>query len=393
MYDLIIVGGGPSGASSGRIAGKKGLKTLLIEKEIFPRYKACGGALSEHAISYLDFEIPMYIRERDIFGARIQFKGSIIEKHKEYRIAIIVTRSLLDDYLIGKAKETGIDVHMGERVNDYIENKDYVEVYTTNNTYKAKYVIIAEGSVGKLKNKIRCTDKKDEYGICIVTEIEEENEKIDKYIHNAIDIHFGITNRGYGWIFPHEKYYSVGIGEFAKYLTNNPKKIMIDFLGKNGFNSKHKLKGHLIPAGGITRSITSSRVILIGDSAGFIDSFIGEGLPYAIRSGQIAAEVISNLILDKIGNIKYYESICNIEFGNNLKYSLLFAKIMHNFPYMLRILATNEEVVDKFLEIPSAKITYKSFIEWLIPRVPKYVFLGNFLHNWKNIRRLFYMKK
>lgn len=386
MHDLIIVGGGPSGASSGRIAGKKGLKTLLIEKEIFPRYKACGGALSERAISYLDFEIPTYIREKDIFGARIQFKGSIIEKHKEYRIATMVTRSLLDDYLIGKAKETGIEVHMGERVNDYIENKDYVEVYTTNNIYKAKYVIIAEGSVGRLKNKIRETVKKDEYGICIVTEIEEENEKIDKYIHNAIDIHFGITNRGYGWIFPHEKYYSVGIGEFAKQLTNNPKKILINFLEENSFNSKQKLNAHLIPAGGINRNITSSRVILIGDSAGFIDSFIGEGLPYAIRSGQIAVNVISNLILNN-GNIKDYESICNIEFGNNLKYSLLFAKIMHNFPYMLRILATNEEVVDKFLEIPSAKITYKSFIEWLIPRVPKYVFL-TFYINWKNLRRL-----
>ena len=43
MYDLIIVGGGLSGASAGRIAGKKGLSTLLIEKEKFPRYKPCGG--------------------------------------------------------------------------------------------------------------------------------------------------------------------------------------------------------------------------------------------------------------------------------------------------------------------------------------------------------------
>ena len=48
MYDLIIIGGGPSGASAGRKAGKLGLNTLLLEKEKFPRYKPCGGGLSEH---------------------------------------------------------------------------------------------------------------------------------------------------------------------------------------------------------------------------------------------------------------------------------------------------------------------------------------------------------
>lgn len=53
MYDLIIIGGGPSGASAGRKAGELGLNTLLLEKEKFPRYKACGGGLSAHAISYL----------------------------------------------------------------------------------------------------------------------------------------------------------------------------------------------------------------------------------------------------------------------------------------------------------------------------------------------------
>ena len=48
MYDLIIIGGGPSGASAGRRAGKLGLNTLLLEKEEFPRYKPCGGGLSAH---------------------------------------------------------------------------------------------------------------------------------------------------------------------------------------------------------------------------------------------------------------------------------------------------------------------------------------------------------
>jgi len=74
MYDVIIVGGGPSGASAGRRAGKLGLKALLLEKEKFPRYKPCGGALSEHAISYLDFELPQDIIEWEVTGAKVVFR-------------------------------------------------------------------------------------------------------------------------------------------------------------------------------------------------------------------------------------------------------------------------------------------------------------------------------
>ena len=375
MYDLIIAGGGPSGSAAGRIAGNMGLETLLIEKETFPRYKPCGGALSEQAMSYLDFTIPQYIRERDIFGARVHFRDQVIEKHKEYRIATLVTRSVLDNYLLEKAKETGIEVKMGEKVIDYKENHEHVKVYTNADVYKAKFVIVAEGSQGKLKNRIRRGDKRNEYGICMVTEIEEENKKIERYIHNAIDIHFGISNMGYGWIFPHKNYYSVGIGGLAENLPN-PKKTMINFLRDNGFNNKYELRAHLIPAGGIKRNIVSSRVVLSGDAAGFVDPFCGEGIAYAVRSGQIAAEIISDILLNKnkLSSLKKYESVCEREFADNLKYSLMLSKMMHRFPgIFFKIFTSNEEIVDKYLEVPALKRTYKSYIKWLIPRVPKYL--------------------
>ena len=380
MYDLIIIGGGPSGSAAGRFAGKLGLETLLIEKEIFPRYKPCGGAFSEQARSYLDFDVPQSICERDIFGARMHFRGQIIEKHKEYRIATLVTRSILDDYLLGKAEETGIEIKLGEKVIDYKENQGYVEVHTTGNVYKARFVIVAEGAHGRLKNQIRKRDEKDEYNICMVTEIEEEDETIDEYIHNAVDIHFGVANRGYGWIFPHKGYYSVGIGGLAKSLLN-PKKTMIDFLHANGFNGKYKLRSHLVPVGGIKRNITGSRVVLSGDAAGFVDSFYEEGIAYAIRSGQIAVEVISDILLNKnkLSSLRNYISICEREFADNLRYSLMLSKMMHRFPgIFFKMLTSNEDVIDKYLEVPALKRTYKSYIRWLIPRVLKYL-LNNHL--------------
>ena len=373
IYDLVIIGGGPSGSAAGRLAWNTGLKTLLIEKERFPRYKPCGGAFSERALSYLDFDIPRYVQERDIFGARVHFKDDSIEKQKEYRIATLVTRSVLDNYLLEKAKESGIEIRMGEKAVSLTEDEEYVEVYTELGAYKARFAIVAEGARGKLRNRIRREDKKNEYAICMVTEIEQENKGIDEYIHDSIEIYFGLFNRGYGWIFPHQKYFSVGVGGLASNFPH-PKKTMMDFLNLHGFGGTYKVKGHFLPLGGIERKTVSSRVVLSGDAAGFVDAFYGEGIAYAIRSGQVAVEVISRILNNGLGSLKDYESMCRTEFGENLRYSLILSRMMHRFPgIFFKIFTTCEEVLDKYLEVPASKRTYRSYMKWLIPRVPKFL--------------------
>ena len=375
MYDLIIVGGGPAGSSAGRRAGIKGLHTLLIEKEVFPRYKACGGALSERALSYLDFPLPLSVREREIFGVRFRFKESVIEDYHASPIATMVTRSILDNYLLEKGKETGIEIKVGEKVIDYKEKDDLVEIVTNENVYKSKFVIIGEGSQGKLKQKIRASDAKGEYGVCIVADVEEHIEKIDQSLFNIMEIHFDVLNMGYGWIFPHKNYYSVGIGAFADKIVN-PQRIMKAFLKTNGFNGTYRLRGHTIPAGGITRNVVSPRVVLVGDAAGFVDPFAGEGIAYAIRSGQIAAEVIAESIRDNDHSalLRQYESICQREFADDFKYALLSVKMMNRFPNLfLKLLTSNQEVFEKFMQIPNLTRHYRSYLEWLVPRLPKYL--------------------
>ena len=369
MYDLIIIGGGPAGSSAGRLAGQMGLETLLIEKKTFPRYKPCGGAFSEQAMSYLDFKVPERIHERDVYGARVHFGENVIEKHKPYRISTLVTRSALDSFLIEKAGETGIETVMGEKAVGFEESADCVEVSTDSRSYRARYVIVAEGSSGALKYRIRKRDTKSEYGICMVAEVEAENRVIDEYIYNAVEIHLGVSRGGYGWIFPHEKYFSVGVGGLAEQLPD-PRKTMKDFLAANGFEGDYKLKGGVIPAGGIKRKIISSRVLLCGDAAGFVDSFYGEGIAYAIRSGQLAAEVLSEIITGKSGSgaIKDYPARCEKEFGNNLKHSLMLSRLAQSSPGLFfKIFTQQEDALDKYLEVPAMKRSYRSYLLWLLP--------------------------
>jgi geranylgeranyl reductase family protein len=370
MYDLIIAGAGPAGSSAAMEAAKRGCKTLLIDKDSFPRYKPCGGGLSERAISYLDLALPDHICERNITGARICYGESVLERHKEYRLTVTLNRSVFDDLLLESAKDAGANVLTGQMVNGYVEKDDCVMVQSGDQLYRSKYLMVSSGSQSRLIEGVREQDGKDRYGICIVAEVPEENCAIDERIGNALEIHFGVAQMGYGWIFPHDGYYSVGIGGLASVLSN-PRSIMTDFLGRNGFVGSYNLRGHLIPFGGVNRRLATARVLLAGDSAGFVDSFTGEGISYAIRSGQIAASAVAEKLHDDMNLATAYSSRCAKEFGEDLRYSLILARMMHKHPgFFFRMLTSREDFLDKFLEIPAMRGTYKGVVKWLIPRIP-----------------------
>jgi len=375
MYDLIIIGGGPSGSAAGRIAGQSGLKTLLLEKEKIPRDKLCGGALSGRALSYLDFEISDAIREKEISGMRVCFAGRSIETNKGYWMATTVTRRHFDNYLLEKAREAGTDVKIGEKVIDFREGADHVEVITGSGSCRSRFVLITEGAQGKLKDRIRRRDTKREYGISMVANVKADNEEIDVRLPALLEIHLGIVHMGYGWIFPHDGYYSVGIWGPAAYITDS-RRVMKNFLRDNGFNGEYSLKGHVTSMGGIKRTLVGSRVALAGDAAGFVDPFSGEGIAFAIRSGQIAAEVIAEILLrgNDDSHLKEYEKRCYREFGHTFKYALLSSRIMNRFPRIFfNILTRNSEALDQFLEIPNLKRQYLSYLGWIIPRIPRLI--------------------
>lgn len=360
IYDLIIVGAGPSGSSAGRIAGKKGLKTLILEKEIFPRYKPCGGALSPHARSYLDFEIPEEIINKSVFKGKLRFMDKSVEYQRNKSIYSLVTRSIFDNFLLEKARETGVDVIFGEKVTDISQDKDKVKLVTRNASYESRFVIIASGAMASLKNHVRKPDNKEEYGVCLVTEITEAPEG---RCEDLVEIDFGTEGMGYGWIFPHNGYYSVGAGGIMAKYSPHPKKTMEKFLKDNGFTGNYKLKGHVLPCGGHKRKLVKGRVLLSGDAAGFVDALTGEGLPYAIRTGQIAAEVVSR----NTGNIRElneYEKRCYAEFGEHLRYSVFLSKQMYNHPgKVFDLLMKNNELLDMYIEVSAYNKTYKDFVK------------------------------
>jgi len=373
-HDVVIIGAGPSGAVAAYHCAKSGLDTLLIDKSTFPRYKACGGALSEQAMSYLDFPLDNELIERDIYGARVHFGNETIEILKPYRIAGLVTRSKFDYFLVQQATKMGAKFLENERAMELELSSDHVDVITSTKHLRAQLVLGADGSQGIVARYVREPFKRNEYAIGVVTELLAHNTDIDNYVFNSVEVHFGITYRGYGWIFPHEGYFNVGISGMADRLRN-PKRILGSFLEKNGFSGKHSVRAHKIPAGGVPREKVADRIILVGDAAGFVDSFYGEGIAYAILSGKIAAYVCREALSHKNGwqrdFLKVYDKECHRQFEYNLRYSVHLSRLMHKFPRLFfGLMASDREVLDKWLEVAASRLSYKEFLGWIISRVP-----------------------
>ena len=215
MYDLIIIGGGPAGSSAARKASSLGLKTLLIEKDNFPRYKPCGGAVSDRALSYLDFQLPSTLPVKEMRGVCLVYKGQKVVRRVPRRIGILVDRKAFDDFLLKMAGESGAKIITGEKAVDFIEKQDGLTITTNKGEYRARFLIIAEGALGNLQYKVRERPRKNEYAIALVAEIAEDDAVINERLDNVIEVHTDLLKMGFGWVFPHHGYYSVGIAGIA----------------------------------------------------------------------------------------------------------------------------------------------------------------------------------
>lgn len=375
-YDAIVIGAGPSGTTAARQCALKGLTTLLIEKKEFPRDKPCAGGVAHRALSTLDFEVPQNIIEQEFFGFRIYFRRSFAGAHKPFRVGILVSRRVFDNLLLQKAKEAGAEVLLATEARDFRVGPDRVEVATNRGSFRGECIVIAEGAMGRLARRVRGPWGRKGASITVATEIESPQDEIDRRTQGQIQFHFDVAHRGYGWIFPHRGYYSVGIGG-TRGRIGNPIDLLKDFLTRQGFDTGQKLRSHFLPVGGIRRKVADHRVILVGDAAGFVDAFAGEGITYAILSGKLAAETIYDALnqpsVSRI-DLATFQERCDAHFGARLRQAYYMSRILHSLPgVFLKILATHEEAIDKLLNVALWEMSYREFLVWLLARTPRYL--------------------
>jgi geranylgeranyl reductase family protein len=333
-YDVIVVGAGPAGSIAAHDCARAGLKTLLLEKFSLPRDKPCGGAVMYRGLHILKGRVPKSLVEQRVHGLRFLLSsGDSAEFRSEKMLGITVFRNRFDEFLARRAVGAGAELLEKARAVSVLLSRNGVAVQLSDGReFASQFVVGADGvnstvarSVGlrperKNLNRVGLGMESDIYvgedGVLKATDGDPSNLTIAP-VENRVS---------YGWVFPKREYLSVGIAGAAAHMQRlRPAfdsfiKKMEKKLGVGLAPAKRRV--HFLGADGVTSRNVTTRVILVGDAAGFVDPMMGEGIAYAMRSGVYAAIVITKAIENNRpdeGYLELYQRLCSKEFGANFR--------------------------------------------------------------------------
>lgn len=371
VYDALVVGMGPAGATAAYELSRAGLSVLAIEKQVHPRYKVCGGGLSARIEQLLDPEFKSIV-EHTVFGVQFSYRGQesvLIESSSP--IAYMVMRDRFDAYLVQQARRVGTEVHEGEKPQSFRHTTEAVEVTTDRGRYRARVLIGADGANSQVAQQFFPGQRLP----CIPTlESEIEIGQASQYPgQGRVVIDIGACSTGYAWIFPKQERLSVGLGEFQ----NKPSSIKKTFerfvqgeKGLAGWGVPQPV-GHPLPlfsnrtehdreegAG----ELVNGRVMLVGDAGHLVDPMFGEGIYYAILSGKMAARTVLDQLRGRCESLWNYELAIRREVYPEFGIASRLADIVYTFPRLChRLLKPYQEVIHVYYEVLQGKETYQSF--------------------------------
>lgn len=356
-YDAVIVGAGPSGSYLGYLLAKAGYRIVIVDKEVFPRDKVCGGGLSQKTVDLVEFDISPVI-QRKMMGAYLNYQNQdTVIKDLGERGGAAVLRSEFDQYILEQARSAGATFLSDCAFVDLQKSGDIVNVSTSKGEYQAKFVIGADGVFSKVRKTVFGNDLVT-YMPALEALVYVSPDVIDRF-EDRVLFDFGGMPRGYGWIFPKRDHLNVGV--FSIFDTHNIQEDLKAFMGRyKVLRDCQNIKqiGFAIPLKNTKRIFQKENIWLVGDAAGFAESFYGEGIYFALKSAVIASKAFQESF-DEPRSQRYSEYV-HRELWDDLHYSELNAKMffpMQKFGFYRMV--RNEHVNYYFAELIAGRVGHK----------------------------------
>lgn len=318
-YKVIIIGAGPAGLSTAINLLNYGINDILvIEKDKFPRYKCCAGYITNKTKNYyeklgLDINKCHYnlIEDFNIFY-KLELKQKINNKFLYTNRKIERVELDYEFYKLAKNKKINI------LENSYIINNDISKntiILNDNKKLEYEYLVFADGTNG-YGSKYQSSKKKN-----IALQLVFKSN-----LEDGIQIHFGITKKGYAWVSTYKNITNIGITDVYNSQINY-KNVFRQFLKDLGFNQDLKnLKGAFTPIG-VKSPCVNGNIYFVGDAVGACDPLTLSGLRYALASGEYVAKSLSK------NNDRIYK-----RYIKALKIRFIFMQIMLKVFYLKLIL-------------------------------------------------------
>ena len=318
--DVIVVGAGPGGSSTAHALAQAGLDVLLLEKSSFPREKVCGDGLTPRAVKTLvDMGIDTspangFIQNRGLRilggGVKLELLWPELASYPNY--GLVRPRLDFDDLLAQHAQKAGARLQTLTNVTGpVVENGRIVGVTAkvgpdkTPTTYRAPLTIACDGVSARLAISQGINKRDDRPMGVAVRRYYESPRHDDDMLESWLELRTptGDLLPGYGWVFGvGDGTSNVGLGILnttkawkdtnykdlmARWTSSMPKEWQYDEEHARG-----PIRGAALPMGFNRQPHYRDGMLLVGDAAGAVNPFNGEGIAYAIESGRLAAEVV-----------------------------------------------------------------------------------------------------
>ncbi|MBZ0168001.1 MAG: geranylgeranyl reductase family protein [Kofleriaceae bacterium] len=372
-YDTIVVGGGPAGATAALTLVKAGAKVLLVERRKLPRYKPCGGCLSQRVERLLPFELGKLIEER-ITGLTFTWRGrDPVEATFAEPVALMIWRNMFDQALCDHAVNAGAELQDGQTVRAVRASANHVEVDLEGRTVTADFLIGADGVAGVVARDL--FPDRDQPGLVALDAELPLNRAAEAKLKGRVILDVGQAPGGYGWAFPKGGVASVGVA-VERRAAKRVQSCLTAFLRSSGFSDRGAMRttGALIPihCDG-TRSLYRGRALLVGDAARLVDPFLGEGIYYAIQSGQHAAQTI---VTDgsRHGNLSSYQAAVSRTIIPELEAAGRLSRAAHRAPWLwFQVLKRRRTVIDLYRKVLMGEASYRWFEDMVWAGTPRFV--------------------
>jgi len=208
--DVIVVGAGPAGSIAAYMLASQGIQVTILEKNLFPRYKVCGGGLTYKVLQEMPFDIAPVV-ETTIHSFRFSHNYShVFTKYSDDPLIVCTMRSELDAFLLQKAVNAGAKIRMEEQVKSFQQDSSCVTVLTKERSFRSCLMIGAEGASGII-SRVAGLNENIEMGLAWEAEIAADPADIKRF-SDTVFLDWGTLPGGYAWVFPKKDHFSIGVG-------------------------------------------------------------------------------------------------------------------------------------------------------------------------------------
>ncbi|MFE6738085.1 geranylgeranyl reductase family protein [Streptomyces tubercidicus] len=295
VWDVVVVGAGPAGASAAHAAACTGRRVLLLEKAELPRYKTCGGGIIGPSRDSLPPGFDLPLRDR-VHAVTFSLNGRLARTRRSRNMLFgLINRPEFDAQLVESAKDAGATVRTGVAVSrveqhgaEVPDRRTVAVVLGDGEVVLARAVIGADGSAGRIGAHVGV--KLDQVDLGLEAEIPVPEPVAEDWAGRVL-IDWGPMPGSYGWVFPKGDTLTVGVisarGEGAA-----TKRYLEDFIGRLGLAGFEPSisSGHLTRCRADDSPLSRGRVLVCGDAAGLLEPWTREGISFALRSGRLAGE-------------------------------------------------------------------------------------------------------